>query len=74
MREQDYADEFDRRIRMYHPRSSMYQRVLDQEWSPPRAEDQPDPTRRKWVWDETLGTHIYLSEPANPYKADRGEG
>ena len=78
MKPEDYAEEYERRLRQYSPRSSMYQRVLDQEWTPPppakvRAEDQPDPTRSKLSWDEDTQSYVRVRVDVDPHAIDRGD-
>ena len=71
MNEQDYTEEYHRRLERTRVRApeGLRQRIS----AAIRAEDQPDPTRSKLAWDEDTQSYVRIRVDADPHAIDRGE-
>ena len=58
MNDQDYAEEYKRRL----------------EHRFPVAEKQPDPTRSQMAWDEDTQSYVRVRTEVDSHAIDRGEG
>ena len=67
MNEADYTEEYKRRL-------ERYRREERGVYAAYRAEDQPDPTRSKMLWDEETQSYVRVSTEVDSHAIDRGEG